>query len=43
MAWTITTWTNADWALAAILNEFAGAVNERKSALHGFIPSGESR
>ena len=33
MAWTITTWDDVDWSAAATLNEFVGAVNERKSAL----------
>lgn len=33
MAWTITNWANADWSAAATLNEFVGAVNERKLAV----------
>ena len=33
MAWTITNWANADWSAAATLNEFVGAVNERKLAM----------
>ena len=32
MTWTITTWDDADWSAAATLNEFVGAVNERKLA-----------
>ena len=32
MAWTITTWDDADWSAAATLNEFVDAVNERKLA-----------
>ena len=33
MTWATTNWTNYDWSQAAILNEFVGAVNERKSVL----------
>jgi len=41
MAWTTTTWANYDWAQAAILNEFVGALNERINAAQAHGVSGQ--